>query len=213
MRSLIKFFTLFILTLFLSFSVFAEEAGPGHGGGGSSEDAEFYKMARYFSAQITEMGDFFKNDIPSDKLSRIVQRMRVKSSPEKLTLRGASVEAINYPEALKVIFSELDWNKKTPKKKYQLVIHELLGLLEIPDVMNNKEYLYSELLAERTFPLDGVFYSPETVDCTELGHQWELANQRINVHCKTEEECDNAFKLREKIESKLKNQCGLRLDI
>lgn len=151
MRALI-----FVFTIYFSMNALA---GPGHGGGGGGAKADFLKMARYLEREVRVFGKAYGLAMPSARLSEKLERLTLATVPGPLMIDGEKVDAKNYPEAVAVELDGAAWLENEPLTKYQVVVHEFLGLLEIPDRKEAKgtEYQLSQEIAQATFPLDGSF--------------------------------------------------------
>lgn len=121
-------------------------AGPISSGGGSSQTAEFFRIARGVGNVIlAHKGEVAPPQFPHKELSQLLHKLQVEGTTAPLSHRGASVEALNFPDIQKVKFNVPAWEKRDQKAKTQLVVHELLGLLRLPDT----QYRQSDWIAER----------------------------------------------------------------
>lgn len=120
-------------------------AGGVDAGGGNADVAEFYTIARSISIHYQDTGSRTSLSMKSMLLVDLVKSMKVEEVTHKLYLNNQYVEAINYPTENKIQFDASAWREKDNFKKTQLVIHELLGLLRVPD-LNYK--LSLEILSE-----------------------------------------------------------------
>ena len=157
-------FFIFVIAAVISTCLVAQAKvlGPGDGGGGNAPVAEFLKMGRYFNDFIDGQGSRVDATFPTAELQAVIGRWKVKAVQGPLELDGEKVDAINYPRETRVELDDDTWSKRSVSDKYQNVIHEILGLLEIKDEIDGQGYLRSQRLAERTFPKDGDFSSGST---------------------------------------------------
>lgn len=170
LKTFLGFSGLLALVLFSS-SVLA--AGGMEGGGGSAQVAQFYKMARFFQASYfpdtaswtdansnaiiilrTDDGDL---GLWSYSLDQLLRKLTIKPVVGPLLLNGEKVDAINFPDLQEIDLDTTSWAAQDTASKYQIVIHEIIGLLRAKDSFNNERYRISELLANHSFPPFGNF--------------------------------------------------------
>lgn len=109
-------------------------AGGVDAGGGNADIAEFYTIARTVAIHYKDVYSRTSLGVKSAELTNLVKKMTVEEVDKKLYLASKLVEAINYPSDMKIEFNSEEWKAKDNFKKVQLVIHEMLGLLKVPDV-------------------------------------------------------------------------------
>lgn len=102
-------------------------------GGGNSDVAEFYLIARAVASYYLSFNSYTELGERSSKLANVVRKLEVVGQEKQLQLGNQVVEAINYPDLQQVDLHLKSWNQRTLIKKIELVVHELLGLLRIPD--------------------------------------------------------------------------------
>ena len=162
------------LTLFAATSF----AGAKDGGGGGSPEALFHDMARKFEIAVAELQiSEFKSPGAQARLKQVVDGIRLVPSNVPLELAGEPKDAINYPDTLVVEFYVGGWKTLPRAEQYRLVIHELLGLMRIPD----PGYRVSTLLSEKTisFVYVGVNPSPVPFVEREFGcHSWSCPHKK-----------------------------------
>lgn len=155
------------------------QAGPGHGGGGNGGPAGFFKMARYFEREVRLFGSILSLEIDAKKTAAKVDGLRVFPVPGPLLLDGRKVTAINYRDNGSVDLDSESFDADDVTVRYQLVVHELLGLMGIAD----EGYRLSERLAASTFPLDGSFEVPEKEErCSGIAGRLSLLRSEL-VKC------------------------------
>lgn len=117
------------------------------GGGGNAQVAEFYDMAKKFHREIFRIYKEKVPDFPVGELTAVMSRYSVESTPGQLTLRdGQKVDAINNPNSGVIYLDDVSWAQRDQRLKFQIVIHELLGLMRIEDF----QYEQSKHLADIT---------------------------------------------------------------
>lgn len=102
-------------------------------GGGNLDVAEFYLIARAVAANYLSYSSTTDLDGKGQQFAPLVRKLTVEESKEDLFNKGQLVDAINYPTDNKIVFNSKSWTQRTLLKKVELVVHELLGLLKIPD--------------------------------------------------------------------------------
>lgn len=120
-----------LLIVLMSFLASTAFAGIKDGGGGSGVAAEFVELAHDLEKRLES------KSIPGvdvEAFRKAVNETKVITK-RNLKLRGATVDAINYPGLKLIEVSVTRWNKltKTPWVKLQIVFHEYLGILQIDD--------------------------------------------------------------------------------
>lgn len=125
--------------LITSASAFAVE-GTDRGNGGD----EYAKLFINQGADIAEA--LTQNPIPGVDARELMQAVQntFVNSQERLFLRGDEVDAINYPDARKILVSRTGWDRmsSSPHRRAFLVLHEYLGIIGIDDA----RYQVSSLL-------------------------------------------------------------------
>lgn len=114
-------------------------AGRGHwvGNGGDSLALSIVQMARSIQERIQSLNSTCQTQLPFDvqSLNDVLERVRIETTPEVLALpEGKKLvfkEAINNPESVEIVFNREAFQRS--KKKEELVVHELLGLLHVAD--------------------------------------------------------------------------------
>lgn len=94
---------------------------------------EFYALANSFALYMDQYGSKSGIPTPNGGFKNFIERVNVKPAQRSLELNGMKVDAINYPSESSIEFDELSWSEHRLDRKYQIVIHELLGLLMIDD--------------------------------------------------------------------------------
>jgi hypothetical protein len=123
-----------------------QRSGTESGGGGSGDRDRFYSVMRK-SIEILKLQTSFEFSgsalIFPTKLEDALRASTVIPTHKKLhDQEGAPVDLINDPQDLVIWFNVENWSQLPLAKQVQLGLHELLGLLEIPDPL----YKYSEQL-------------------------------------------------------------------
>jgi len=114
-------------------------AGTKDGNGGNAQVAEFYSMAKSFHQEIKKVYKEKDPSFPMGDLTSVMARLVVEADPGPLTLKnGDKVDAINNPNTAIIYLDDASWAKRDGTLKYQIVIHELLGLLRIQDFQYGK---------------------------------------------------------------------------
>lgn len=154
----ILFFLLIAITI-SPISAIALEGSEG-GGAGNAQIAEFYAMARNFANYMDLIGGKPGIPVPNGGFKQFVARVKIKSVRGPLELGGMKVDAINYPMESFIELDDATWAQRERAMKYQIVIHELLGLLVIRD----PNYELSQNLAQESIGTLGaaVAVSPST---------------------------------------------------
>jgi hypothetical protein len=104
-------------------------AGNELGNGGDSFAQEFVAIGR-------KLAELLENN-PDPAFSAGIFQESVKraavSSKDKLELRGAEVDAINYPESGRIEINRSRWKEYGLREKTSLVFHEYLGVAGVDD--------------------------------------------------------------------------------
>jgi len=103
------------------------------GNGGDAVSLEFKAMGQAVTDAIIDKGIVFTSGVSVKTLQDTIRRADVRSVSTELYLDGVRKDAINYPYENRIDISLTQWSYMTEKVKYQLVIHEALGLLSIND--------------------------------------------------------------------------------
>ena len=142
-----------LLLIFLSTTAPADESGDGGatgvGGGGNATVAEFYLYIRSFNAIAQKHPQEISGLISVEKLAVIAAAASVDARPTPLLLNGNKVDAINYPEQNKIQVDDTTWIGRSIHDKYQIVVHELLGLMHVAD----PGFHTSQMITAATLPL------------------------------------------------------------
>lgn len=104
-------------------------AGNEHGNGGDSYSLEFVTLGRKMVREIRQNPD---PRIPESALVVAVEVTDVVTK-DKLELRGAEVDAINYPAQKRIELNRSRWKEYSEKQKTALVLHEYLGVIGVDD--------------------------------------------------------------------------------
>jgi len=136
----------FALTIFLTTAACASQPVPVHssrspsaafggsdGGGGNGEIAEFYTLVRLMAVAYKVVHSRTALGSRSTQIEPLYKKLKVEQTKEDLLLKGARVEAINYPSQGLIVFNSVAWGMKSQEEKLQLVVHEVLGLLKVDD--------------------------------------------------------------------------------
>jgi hypothetical protein len=135
-------------------------AGTAISGGGNGDVAEFFRLAKLFHYSVVKAR--MKLDQPvidHDRFNAVMAALVIEGTSIPLFTQevGAEVEALNYPSLGKIQFQRQAWERKAKLDKYRLVVHEMLGLLQIPD----PQYSVSEGICVRSRQIlsyDGVSF-------------------------------------------------------
>ena len=151
------------VSLALPLSALGKESAEGtkDGGGGNAQVSAFYKMAETFNARMQVVGTKVYPGFPTAELKVRMQTLQVISVPGPLTLGEIKVDAINYPSQNRIELDDATWAQRAGEEKYQIVVHEILGLLSIDDF----QYKVSRRLAK---------VSAEDADPTLVGKHYHL---------------------------------------
>lgn len=117
------------LLLILVVAVNAKAGREGNGGDVIAE--EFQDLQKITSKIIALNGAKFPT-VPLEKLRTVSDSLLVFSQ-KSLRLDGFDKDAINYSKKNLVLVNRTTWPGLSEEKKYLLVAHELMGLLELPD--------------------------------------------------------------------------------
>lgn len=121
---------LFALVLLLCTAISAL-AGNELGNGGDLVSQEFIAAGRKLVEELRAKPDSRIPDL--ERLATAVEKVKVTSSGH-LTLHGAEVDAINYPEEQEIDVNRPRWEVSNPEKRASLVLHEYLGVIQVPDL-------------------------------------------------------------------------------
>lgn len=124
-----------------------EKGGSQDAGGGNAKEAEFMRMARFFAKTIDSEGGISSLNLPAGGLSKFVNSVRVIAD-QNVHCDGGKKDACSSPTSKITKLDDVAFGKLSTFKKYQLVVHEILVLLETED----PNYNFSEELAARTYP-------------------------------------------------------------
>ncbi|MGZ3696059.1 MAG: hypothetical protein ACXWQO_18555, partial [Bdellovibrionota bacterium] len=102
-------------------------------GGGNATVAEFYLYIRSFAAIAQKHPKEVSGLISVEKLATVASSVLVEAKPSPLLLNGNKVDAINFPSQNKIQVDDTTWSARGIHDKYQIVVHELLGLLSVAD--------------------------------------------------------------------------------
>jgi hypothetical protein len=135
--------------------------GGVNSGGGNGQVADFYDRSLQIASQILALSPevLRQQNINPTRLSKIAQELKIEATSRNLFWNEASVEALNFPDKIKILFNSPAWEKKTSLEKNQLIVHEFLGLLELPD----HQFKVSAIVASQ---ITGQRESFKTLDCT-----------------------------------------------
>ncbi len=125
-----------ILPAFILIFASAVQAGR-ESGGGNTAAAEFYQLGHRTLVALTQANPIVileRTTINLNDLLKALETSKIEFVNENLSLNGVSVQAINYPDQKKILVSQNAWNGLSPSQKRQLIIHEVLGLLNIEDI-------------------------------------------------------------------------------
>jgi len=120
-------------------------AGPGSSGGGGIAASEFLQHGNEFTT-LLDKSSFPEELLTEEQFEAIKSsfpRINVQATNGPITLDGQILDAINYPEQLKVVFDQTRWRSMYDTDKMKLVLHELFGLNKIED----RNYVRSRALA------------------------------------------------------------------
>ena len=135
------------LLLAQSFNTSTAVAGTKDGNGGNGQVAQFYSLSKAFHKEMKAVYQKVAPDFPMAQLTSVMAALTVEADPGPLTLQnGVKVDAINNPNTGTIYLDDVSWAKRDLKTQYQIVVHELLGLLRLPD----NQYEVSNRLAEAT---------------------------------------------------------------
>jgi hypothetical protein len=135
----VAFFVL--LLLLVSISTFA---GNELGNGGDLVAQEFVAAGRKLVEELRKKPD---PRIPNvEELAKAVETVKV-STAESLTLHGNEVDAINFPDEKHIDVSRSRWRDAPPGKRASLVLHEYLGVLNVPDKQYEISASYADAFA------------------------------------------------------------------
>lgn len=129
------------LALFACFALNAH-AGNELGNGGDSYAQEFTALGRRLVESIRSRPDPRIPD--AGALAAAVDKTHVASAG-KLELRGAEVDAINYPAESRIQFNRERWKEYDLRQKASLVLHEYLGVAGVDDGSYQISSAYLEL--------------------------------------------------------------------
>jgi hypothetical protein len=118
------------------------QAGNELGNGGDGFAQEFTALGRQLVQSIEARPDPRIADVAP--LKAAVEKTRVTTSG-KLELRGAEVDAINYPAQAKIEVNRARWKEYDVRQKASLVLHEYLGIAGIDDGNYQISSAYLEL--------------------------------------------------------------------
>lgn len=122
---------LFFILLLLLGTAISALAGNELGNGGDLVAQEFIAAGRKLVQRLRETPDARIPEV--DQLAEAVEKVKVTSAGS-LTLHGAEVDAINYPEEREIDVSRPRWEAANPEKRASLVLHEYLGILQVNDL-------------------------------------------------------------------------------
>ena len=130
-----------VLTLLVIFAVHRASAGGSmDSGGGSASAAEFVQLGHQAGSVLRQLVNF---PMTTAQFEDVIQNTHVEFTNQKLRdSNNLEVDALNFP-AKKVVRVNLDrWARlmAQPTRKFQLVIHEYLGIAGI----NDKSYRWSQ---------------------------------------------------------------------
>jgi hypothetical protein len=124
-------FILFAILLCTIASTAFGAEGNELGNGGDLVSQEFIAAGRRLVDDLRAKPDPRIPDV--DKLAAAVEAVKVTST-SSLTLHGAEVDAINYPEELEIDVNRPRWQAASPEKHASLVLHEYLGIIQVNDL-------------------------------------------------------------------------------
>lgn len=115
---------------------FSSYSGGSNTGGGGTVVADFYNTSLQVAANLDQLDEkvLKKFNVDKRKLKNKISQLKVKASAVPLMWDGGEVDAVNFPDEVGVLVYSRAWEKKTRVEKDELAIHEILGLLEAPDV-------------------------------------------------------------------------------
>lgn len=132
-------------------------SGTESSGGGSTDRQNFYKPLAFALQKLSSQSKYVFNtkskkmpavEIIIDDLINALRNVTIDPSHDQLyDLEGVKVDLFNDPNTNKIYFNIESWNTKTEAEKIQLGLHELMGILKIPDPF----YSISTRLAEYVF--------------------------------------------------------------
>lgn len=142
MKSLLAVFTVFLLFTGSQFAA-AQRAsvadGPGGSGGGSGPEVEFIQIAKHLEQILGLVPERFPL-VPVHQMWRVyhintkddLQTYKLSILP-RLMKDGEEKDALNYPKQDLIELSSARWDLMSQERKYIVVLHELLGLMEVDD--------------------------------------------------------------------------------
>ena len=145
-KGLIALASLVVIALPVRAQIIQPLSGGADAGGGNAQVAEFYKMTKHFQSRMLANGKGIDAQFPVDALSERLKTLIVVAVVGPLEHQGAKVDAINYPVENKIELDDQTWAQRDLPKRYQIAIHELLGLLGQADDF----YDHSRSLADAT---------------------------------------------------------------
>lgn len=124
-----------ILLMSVPCSQAASGGATGVGGGGNMDVAAFYQTAESALQALIPYSPALiaGQSIDFSKLLSTLKTTTVHATTQNLTLNGAKVDAINYPDAGEINFNQVRWESMTSGQKVQLVIHEMIGVSRLID--------------------------------------------------------------------------------
>ena len=122
------------VTMFLVLASVAHAKGGGTAGnGGDAYALEFTTLARIIAESLANQ-HIKLADVDAAKFSEQIEKTKVVSL-EQTILNDTEVDAINYPQENKIEISRSRWKeyKGDQRKKLGLILHEMLGVMNVND--------------------------------------------------------------------------------
>jgi hypothetical protein len=132
-----KAITTFLISLFISTSVFAGPRIVGNGG-----DTFALQFLTYADKVYKYLDNSNISGLDVAALGKAIATAKVESTDKKLQLNGIPKDAINYPSERRIVFNRDRWTSFIEDERLALVLHEYLGLIGLEDA----SYTYSKLI-------------------------------------------------------------------
>jgi len=109
------------------------EGGHTHGNGGDAFAQEFVDDARILAQFLTTRDAKLLPHVDSETFLQKLDEITVSSVGEVLYLDGVPKDLINYPRENSIVLSRPRWASIPDRRKLNIILHEMLWMLGIPD--------------------------------------------------------------------------------
>jgi hypothetical protein len=164
--------------------------GGVNSGGGNILVADFYRRSLRVLDQMGKLDRSVlqRYGIDPKKIESVSQKLVVEAILQPIVWNDTSVEAVNFPDQNGILFNSPAWEVKSNLEKDQLVVHEILGLFEVPDIKFRVSLALTEMLQKSESLFRAIINANEDLldNCT-------AHTCHFTVHCEYDQNAKEKF--------------------